>query len=89
MLRYRPVLYIDVWNNNGTWAVNQTKTSDKVVYVQETTTASELLHQLKEFQYIESCDKRKLKVSDLNSDIIEIAEKKGGKPLCRLERIRA
>jgi len=88
MLRYRPVLYMDVWDNNGSWAVNQTKTSDKIVYVQETTTPSELLHQLKEFEYIESCDKRKINVTELGRDIIEIREKKSRKPLCRLERIR-
>ena len=88
MTLYRPVLYVDVWNNNGVWAVNQTKASDKIMFIAELTTPSEILHQLKDFQYIDSCDKRKINVSELGRDIIEIREKKTRKPLCRLERIR-
>lgn len=88
MLSYRIILYEDVWDNDGAWAVETTKTSDKVMYVDNTTTEGDILKQLKTFKYLESCDRRKVSTTELGKDIIEIRQKKDKKPLCRLQRVR-
>ena len=87
--RYRVVLYTVVNNYNGSWGVNLTKTSDKIILVDSVeSTASDILKQLKAFGYIESCDKRKMAVSPLDRDLVIVSQKKDKKPLCQLERIR-
>lgn len=48
----------------------------------------ELCKKLKELGYIDSCDMRKVSVSSMDKDLIEVRSKKTFKPLCRLEIAR-
>lgn len=87
MSRYYQVInYVDVQQVSGDlWCVNQVAKTDLVVLIKDNTEAKDICKDLKREGILESANMRTLKISDLSKDIVEIKEKKSGKPLCRLE----
>ena len=48
----------------------------------------DLCKRLKAMNYLDTCDMRKVSVSDMSKDIVEVRSKKSLKPFCRLEIAR-
>lgn len=77
-----------VENKDGSWGAKALTQTDVTVNIDTDTQVKDLCKQLKAENIIPSYDMRKLTVTDLNSDIVEIKQKKDGFPLCRLVKKR-
>lgn len=89
MLRYQVIDYKEVvQNDEGQWAVTQTESKDIFVEIEDNAEPREVCKTLKAEGVINTSDMRKIQMTDLGSDIVEIKEKKTGCPICRLEKRR-
>ena len=57
------------------------------VYIEDDSDAKSICKKLKDCKVLDTYDMRKISVSDITSDIIEIKSKKDLKPIMRLEKI--
>ena len=88
MNKYRVVHYTAVTQNDGgDWVVLDNKLGN-TIDLSDKSTPKDICKFLKSETILDSVDLRKVFISDLNSDIIEVKEKKGMKPICRLRRER-
>lgn len=68
------------------WVIEETHTTD--VFIDIGKDPKELCKKLKDLGFIDSADMRKVSVSSMDKDIIEVRSKKSLKPLCRLDVAR-
>lgn len=68
---------------NSQWAISNSVKTDTFIEVEDD--PKEVCKRLKELKFIDSADLRKVAISDLSKDLIEVRTKKDLKPLCRLE----
>ena len=71
---------------SSNWVIEKMHRTD--VFVDVGSDPKELCKKLKDLKYIDSADMRKVSVSSMDKDIIDIRSKKTFKPLCRLEIAR-
>ena len=71
---------------NGKWAIKQMHPTASFVEVGDD--PKDLCKRLKGMKYLKTSDMRKLTVSSMDKDIIDILEKKEMKPICRLQIAR-
>lgn len=86
VVEVRDVLEIKNHPNSSQWAIIDLNRTDTFVEVSDD--AKDLCKRLKDLKFIDTCDLRKVSVSSLDKDLIEIRNKKSLKPLCRLEIAR-
>lgn len=68
------------------WVISQMDRTD--VFIDIGNDPKELCNRLKELGFLESADMRKVSVSSMDKDLIEVRGKKSFKPICRLEIAR-
>ena len=87
--KYRLVNYFDVWGNEADgWEINNLCVEFDDLTISDDATDKEILEYLKMIRFLNTSDMRKLYVdSSMYDGVIEIFERKGMKPICRLETI--
>ena len=84
---YQVVTFTDVQKNSeDQWYITEMKHGPLVAELSDKPTAKEACTVLKGLEVLDNANMRKL-TATINEDIIDVFEKKGMKPLCRLERI--
>lgn len=68
------------------WVINETHKTD--VFIDVGKDPKDLCKSLVRMEFLYSSDMRKISVSSIDKDIIDIRDKKTLKPLCRLEKAR-
>lgn len=68
------------------WVISQMKRTDTFIDVGND--PKELCNRLRDLGFLESADMRKVSVSSMNKDLIEVRGKKSFRPICRLEIAR-
>lgn len=91
MYLYRVVEITSVSENNDAhysskWVINEMHKTDQFIDIGDDPKV--LCKKLKDLKYIDSADMRKVSVSSMTKDLIEVRNKKDLKPLCRLEIAR-
>ena len=90
---YKLIHYFDVWGNaKEGWEINNqcyvgNSPMGDTFYLSDDLTKKEILEYLVKIQFLNTSDMRKLYVDEFSSDMIEIYERKGMKPLCRFDPI--
>lgn len=88
---YVVVEYKDVVESDtpqyGKWAVDGLHRTDTFIHIDSSITPKQLCEKLKSEKFIDSADMRKVGVTDLDKDVIEVRNKRSFKPLCRLEML--
>lgn len=86
MAIYKVIQYKNpVKNEDGMWAVERLEDNGICVTINSEDDLKDACKSLKKEKIISTSDLRRLSISDIDKDIIEIKEKKGMKPICRLE----
>lgn len=89
MLKFNVYNYTAVSQNPETGAFSIGSVSKwGSVYIEDNSDAKAICKKLKDCKVIDTYDMRKIAVSDISKDIIEIKSKKDSKPIMRLERIK-
>lgn len=88
---YRVIEILDITYNedvqySSKWVINDIHKTD--VFIDISKDPKDLCNSLLHMGFIYSSDLRKVSVSSMDKDIIDVREKKTLKPLCRLERAR-
>jgi hypothetical protein len=86
---YKLINYFDVWGNkrdgweiNNQCYFNEYGEKDSIFHIENDATKKEILNYLVSIGFLNTSDMRKLYVDEFSSDMIEIYERKGMKPLC-------
>lgn len=83
--RFRLINYFDVWGNTKDgWQINNQCVEFDDLYLTDDCSKKEILEYLKDAGYLITSDLRRLEVIDYG-EVIEINERKGGKPLYALQ----
>lgn len=86
MARYRVFKYKNVRSTKQGWIIGELVRTDTVLDIDSKTTGTDLCKELKELKFVPSTSTlRTIQFSDLDSELIEVKQKKDLKPLCRLE----
>ena len=86
-MTYRVVKYNGVNKNEvGQYYVESLEETNIFIDAEKFTTSKAIVLELHDKEVLSIKDMRKLVVTDLDSSIIEIIERKGMKPICRLQR---
>ena len=83
VVRVEKVCRIENASYSSNWIIEKMKDSD--VFIEVGDSPKELCKVLKEKGFINSADMRKIGVSDMSRDIIDVRVKKSLEPLCRLQ----
>lgn len=91
MSLYQVIEIVEVSENpeaqySSKWVINKMRRTETFIDVGDDPKV--LCKQLKENKFIDSADMRKVSVSSMDKDIIDVRGKKDFKPLCRLEIAR-
>lgn len=73
-------------SQDGNWVITEINKSDYTMFISEETAPRDICQFLKKEGILDSADMKKLLVTDLDRDIIEVKFKKEKKPICRLVR---
>lgn len=83
--RFKLINYFDVWGNaKDGWEINNQCVEFDDLYITDDCSKKEILDYLKNNGYLTTSDMRRLEVVDYG-EVIEINERKGGKPLYGLQ----
>ena len=90
MDRYLVTEYDDVEKVDGYWVVGSTiPYLEKKIEISPDMNPSQICKQLKLKGYIKNFDlRKKVIVSDLTKDLIELKQKSDNRPICRLEKTK-
>ena len=85
---YELINYIDVWGNETDgWEINDQCVEFKDLVITDDATDKDILNYLVDIGFLTTSDMRKLVVENHSREMIEIFEKKGMKPICRLQEV--
>lgn len=84
--RYMLLNYFDVWDTEDGWEVNNQCVEFNDLHITDDATEKEICEYLKQIGFLNTSDMRRLYVEDTSAGI-EIFERKGMKPLCRLQEV--
>lgn len=86
MAIYKAIEYRNpIKNEDDMWAIERLEDNGVCVTINSENDLKDVCKSLKKEKILSTSDLRRLFISDINKDIIEVKEKKGMKPICRLE----